>query len=163
MSIFWWPHYLAGKRTFHLASKRMSISRQARHRPLALLRSTACCIVHLHSVISLEYHPRSCSSALFPFPNVSISLYVLIVNGGVARGSETQSQIPAGSIWLVLRSTCMPNLKRRVAIFCCFEDHKWRCRTQKACFRGRARDSEAQSQIAAGSPWQIFDGPARRI
>ena len=35
--------------------------------------------------------------------------------------------------------------------------------TQKACFRGRTRDSEAQSQIAAGSPWQIFGGPARRI
>ena len=33
----------------------------------------------------------------------------------------------------------------------------------KACFRGRTRDSETQSQIAAGSPWQIFGGPARRI
>ena len=34
---------------------------------------------------------------------------------------------------------------------------------QKACFRGRTHDSEAQSQIAAGSTWQIFGGPARRI
>ena len=35
--------------------------------------------------------------------------------------------------------------------------------TQKACFRGRTRDSGTQSQIAAGSPWQNFGGPARRI
>ena len=33
----------------------------------------------------------------------------------------------------------------------------------KACFRGRTRDSGTQSQIAAGSMWQIFGGPARRI
>ena len=32
-----------------------------------------------------------------------------------------------------------------------------------AYFRDRTRDSEAQLQIAAGSPWQIFGGPARRI
>ena len=35
--------------------------------------------------------------------------------------------------------------------------------TKEACFRGRTRDSEAQSLFAAGSPWQIFGGPARRI
>ena len=34
---------------------------------------------------------------------------------------------------------------------------------QKACFRGRTRDSGTQSQIVAGSMWQIFGGPARRI
>ena len=34
---------------------------------------------------------------------------------------------------------------------------------QKACFRGRTRDSGTQSQIAAGSMWHIFGGPARRI
>ena len=34
---------------------------------------------------------------------------------GHTRDSGMQSQIPAGSIWLFLRSTCMPNLKRRVA------------------------------------------------
>ena len=44
-----------------------------------------------------------------------------------------------------------------------FRSSQWRCCTQKACFRGRTRDSGTQSQIAAGSPWQNFGGPARRI
>ena len=68
-----------------------------------------------------DHLPVSIPGVIFLWTTRNGDVHTKSMSSGHTRDSGTQSQIPAGSIWLFLRSTCMPNLKRRVANSSCFE------------------------------------------
>ena len=124
-------------------------------------------VVHLRSVIS---------STILPHVSIKGGLYFRVLSTdcsmamcaqkaclrGHTRDSGTQSQIPAGSIWLFLRSTCMQSLKRRVANSSCCDIaiSQWRYRPQKhvsgVVLATRERNRKSQPALC----YILFGGPA---